>query len=340
VDVVADADAAGDRGGIGFAFGFGFGFGFGLGFGFGFGFGIRFGSRSLKIWPGAGEPDTAAGTMTIARRSRPHPWISTLSAASLALAAGAFGVGCFGTQANLPPGQDPEKVSRAEYDVAQDEWQHGRLRPAMQHAMRASEIDEGHADAHHFVAILYLALCQIENDCRLGDAETYARKAVKADPENRPARHTLGVILVQQKKWDEAIQVLRPLAEDITYRTPELAWYDLGGAYLGRGDYDRAIDSLTKALALKPGFCWANYRLGLVYEKKGDLGRAIDELSKAVEPAAPACRNLQDAYEARGRLQRRLGKEDEARRDFETCAKLGVTTSAGKTCEAASRTRG
>lgn len=278
--------------------------------------------------------------MSSPRSSRPHPWIATLSAASLALAGALAGSACVPTRGSVAPGQDPERVSRAEYDVAQDEWQHGRLRPAMQHAMRASEVDEGHADAHHFVAILYLALCQIENDCRLGDAEIFARKAVKADPENRPARHTLGLLLVQQKKWDEAVAVLRPLAEDITYRTPELAWYDLGGAYLGRGEYELAIDSLTKALALKPGFCWANYRLGLVYEKKGDLGRAVEELSKAVEPAAPACRNLQDAYEARGRMQRRLGKEDAARRDFETCAKLGVTTSAGKTCEVAARTRG
>jgi tetratricopeptide (TPR) repeat protein len=270
---------------------------------------------------------------------RPHPWrFSAARAAALSVALAASG--CFASGANLPAGQDPEKVSLAEYDVARDEWSHGRIRPAMAHAMRASEVDENHADAHHFVAFLYLALCQTENDCRLEEAEKFAKKALKADPENRAARHTLGVILVQEKKWDEAIATLRPLAEDVTYRTPELAWYDLGGAYLGRGDLDRAIEAETKALALKPGFCWANYRMGLAYEKKGDLPHAIDELSKAVEPDAPACRNLQDAYEARARLQRKIGKEEEAHRDYETCAKLGATTVIGRTCTTAAKTRG
>ena len=167
---------------------------------------------------------------------------------------------------------DPEKVSRAEYDLASDDWKHGRLRGAMEHALKASAIDDGHAEAHHFVAILFMALCQTEGDCRWGEAEKYARKAVAADVEFRPARHTLGVILIQEKKYDEAIAVLRPLAEDILYKTPELAWYDLGGAYLERGDADQAVEALSKAIALKPTFCWANYRLGLAFEKKGLLG--------------------------------------------------------------------
>ena len=34
---------------------------------------------------------------------------------------------------------------------------------------------------------------------------------------------------------------------------------------------------------------------------KGLFAKAEEELSNAVEPADPACRNLQDAYEARGR---------------------------------------
>src|SRR5579859_5760862 len=105
----------------------------------------------------------------------------------------------------VPNGADPEKVARAEYDLAQDEWRHGRLRSAMEHAIRASDADETYAESHHFVAILYLALCQIEGDCRFDEAENYAKKAVAADAEYRPAKHTLGMILVEEKKYDEAI---------------------------------------------------------------------------------------------------------------------------------------
>ncbi len=232
----------------------------------------------------------------------------------------------------VPNGADPEKVSRAEYDLAQDEWKHGRLRSAMDHAIKASEADDMHAEAQHFVAILFLALCQTEGDCRFEEAEKYAKKSVAADPEYRPAKHTLGMILVTEKKWDEAIAVLQPLAEDIIYKTPELAWYDLGGAFLGKGDPDKAIDALSKAVALKPTFCWANYRLGLAYEKKGMLDLAAKELTEAVEPADPACRNLQDAYEARGRVLARLGKKAEAKADFTLCVQLSPATASGKAC--------
>ena len=245
-----------------------------------------------------------------------------------------FASACNKQPNGVAAGQDPEKVSRSEYDVAQDEWKHGRLRSAMEHAIRASDADEMHAEAHHFVAIVYLALCQSEGDCRLADAERYARKAVVADPEYRPAKHTLGMILVAERKYDDAIAVLQPLAEDIIYKTPELAWYDLGGAFLGKGDNDRAIDALSRAVALKPSFCWANYRLGLAYEKKGMLDAARKELTEAVEPADPACRNLQDAYEARGRVLQRLGKISEAKADFQLCVSLSAATPSGKACRA------
>jgi type IV pilus assembly protein PilF len=259
----------------------------------------------------------------------------TMRSSLLALALPLALSGCFGRQANgVPAGADPEKVSRAEFDLAQDDWKNGRIRASMDHAQKASAADEGHAEAHHFVAILYMALCQLENDCRWDEAEKYARKAVLADVEYRPAKHTLGVILIHQKKYDEAIVVLRPLAEDILYKTPELAWYDLGGAHLEKGDPDHAIEALTKAVALKPTFCWANYRLGLAWEKKGVMDKAESELSNALEPSDPACRNLQDAYEARARVRERVGRKDLAKSDYELCAKLSMTTVSGKSCVA------
>jgi type IV pilus assembly protein PilF len=232
----------------------------------------------------------------------------------------------------VPEGQDPEKFSRAEYDVARDEWKHARLRSAMDHAQRASAADEGNAEAHNFVALLYMAICQDEGDCRWSEAEKFARKAVAADGSYLDGRHTLGSVLLQQSKWDEAITVLDPLAKDILYKTPELAWYDLGAAYLGKGQPDQAIEALSRAIALKPTFCWVHWRMGLAFEKKGDFARAEDELGKAVEPEAPACRNLQDAYEARARVRKHLGKCDDAKADAELCVKLAPSKPAGRAC--------
>src|SRR5262249_15292213 len=154
-----------------------------------------------------------AGRQSIGRGMVPSSVLRVLGAcASLALGSTLLAA-CNKNPPGVPNGADPEKVARAEYDLAQDEWRHGRLRSAMEHAIRASDADETYAEADHFVAILYLALCQIEGDCRFDEAEAYARKAVVADPEYRPGKHTLGVILVEEKKYDEAIKILQPLAE-------------------------------------------------------------------------------------------------------------------------------
>ncbi|GAC1352886.1 MAG: hypothetical protein NVSMB1_20320 [Polyangiales bacterium] len=244
--------------------------------------------------------------------------------------------GCPHAANGVPAGRDPEKVSHSELDLAQDEWKHGRLRSAMDHAQKASAADDSHAAAHEFVAILYLALCQTEGDCRLAEAEKYARKALSADGEDRSAKNLFGNILINEKKYDEAIKVLAPLAEDIIYKTPELAWYHLGRAYMGKGELDRAIEALSKSVALRPTFCLANYQLGIAFEKKGDLPRAEEELSRAVEPENPACKDLQDAYEARARIHVRLGKRDLARQDYETCVRLSAppraSTETGRVC--------
>src|SRR5688572_21563533 len=102
----------------------------------------------------------------------------TMRSSLLALALPLVLAGCPRQANGVPNGADPEKVSRAEFDLAQDDWKNGRIRASMDHAQKASNADEAHAEAHHFVAILYMALCQLENDCRWDEAEKFARKAV------------------------------------------------------------------------------------------------------------------------------------------------------------------
>jgi len=269
-------------------------------------------------------------TPTIAR----DPASTAAKRALLSIAAAVGCVALSGCPRNtgVPEGQDPEKFSRAEYDVARDEWKNHRLRSAMDHAQRASRADEGHAEAHNFVAILYMAICQEEGDCRWPEAEAYARKSIASDATYLDAKKTLATILLQQKKWDDAIKVLDPLAKDILYKTPELAWYDLGAAYLGKGQPDQAIEALSRAIALKPGFCWVHWRLGLAYELKSDFGKAEDELVKATDLDVVQCRNNQEAYVARARVRARQHKCDLAKQDWELCVKIAPATPSGKEC--------
>jgi tetratricopeptide (TPR) repeat protein len=230
-----------------------------------------------------------------------------------------------------------EARSVAEQDLAVDAQKHGRLREALDHAQRALKLNPENAEATHVEAVVLLAFCALDAtgvDCRFKEAESLARHTLELMPEHREAKNTLGVILVHEHRYDEAIAVLKPLTEDLVYSNPESAWGNLGWAYLERGSTEEAIDALHRAVAVQPLFCVGNYRLGLAYERKGDLSSAREALTKAVETDHPVCRRLQDAYGARARILERQGLKDDARADLTRCRDMAAQTPAGQKCAA------
>jgi Tfp pilus assembly protein PilF len=158
--------------------------------------------------------------------------------------------------------------------------------------------------------------------------------AIDAKPEFREAKNTYGVILIHQKKYDQAIAVLKPLAEDILYQTPENAWGNLGWAYLEKGDLGLAIEALRRSIAAQPNFCVGNYRLGLAYEKKQSPAAAAEAFTRAVETDHPSCKGLQEAFAGRARAYVRLGRIEDARPDAERCVQLDKRTPTGRECTA------
>jgi Tfp pilus assembly protein PilF len=235
---------------------------------------------------------------------------------------------------NGPRPQDASRQSESEYDIARDLWlRRGQTREALEHALKAVELDDENADASHLCALLYLDFCsQSRDECRLGEAEKHARRALTLKPDYREARNTLAVVLIHQKKAAAAVELLKPLTEDILYQTPENAWGNLGWAYLELGQLDPAIDALRRSIAAQPQFCVGNYRLGLAHERKGELGAALTAFTRALETEAPGCKALQEAWAGRGRVSFRAGNVDSARADLSHCVKLSGATSAGKEC--------
>ena len=113
-----------------------------------------------------------------------------------------------GRGANVP---DAERQSDSEYDVARDLFLNRHdPRGALEHAQKAVELNDQNAEANHFVALIYLSFCSTSSlDCRLPDAERAARRAVQIKADFRDAQNTLGVILIQEKKYDEAVTTLK-----------------------------------------------------------------------------------------------------------------------------------
>lgn len=233
---------------------------------------------------------------------------------------------------------DAERQSEAEYDMARDLFLTRRdPRGALAHVQKAVELNDANADAYHLTALIYLSFCStsmVAEDCRLGEAEKAARQAVKSRPDFREAQNTLGVILIQEKQFDEAVSVLDPLAHDMLYQMPWDAWGNLGLAYLEKGKLEDAVTALRRSISAEPRYCVGNYRLGLALEKKGDLDAARQALSQALETNRPECQLLQDAFEARARVYSKSKNCELARGDWEKCRDLSPSTPAGLRCVA------
>ncbi|HXK19307.1 MAG TPA: hypothetical protein VNG33_15950 [Polyangiaceae bacterium] len=255
------------------------------------------------------------------RRAR---WLILAAYAALSACAASNGEGA----------KDPDRMSDSEYDVARDLWlRRSSPREALDHALKAVELNDENADAAHLVALIYMDFCSRNlNECRLQEAEKHARLALKAKPDYREATNTLGVILIHEKRYADAIKVLKPLTEDILYNTPENAWGNLGWAQLESGATDAAVESLRRSVAAQPLFCVGLYRLGLAYERRHEDTAASETLTRALETQAPGCNSLQDAYVARARIEARVGNADAARADLEHCVELSGKTEAGKEC--------
>ncbi len=270
-------------------------------------------------------------------RSSFLPRVAVTAAFALAIAA-LSAVGCTGKSSSQPNAKSPETQSDAEYDLARDLFQKGKPREALDHARKAAELNEDNDKAHYMVAVVLISFCQTNRgleapDCKLADVEKAARAALKANPQFRDATNMLGTVLINEKKYKDAITVLEPLTKDAAYVNPYFAWGNLGWAQLEDGQIDASITSLKNAVGTEPRFCVGHYRLGLALEKKGDLAGAEQSLSSAVT-ADPACADLQDAWEARGRVRTKQNKLPDARQDYARCIEISKETAAGKRCAA------
>lgn len=234
------------------------------------------------------------------------------------------------------PTGDPIKMSKSETDLAADLWQRlSQTREALDHALKAVELDDENADAAHLVALLYLDFCRTSaiGECRLKEAEKHARHAISKKDNFLEAQNTLAVILIHQERYVEAVKILVPITEDILYGTPEIAWGNLGWAYLGMGDNNKAIPALRRAVAAQPLFCVGSFRLGVAYHRTGAMESAVEALNRALETDAPGCSRMQDAYFERAQVNRALGAESSTRADLDRCVDLSKSSPTGRKCD-------
>jgi tetratricopeptide (TPR) repeat protein len=130
------------------------------------------------------------------------------------------------------------------------------------------DADMAESDALQSEILLYDA----ERDYETDNLEACIRKlqrALEIDSMNPAIYHQLGIGLLRQGRYEEALGMLeRGLEFDPMY---EEAQFALGDAYFHLGMYECAMNAYKQTLHLNPHNIDAYHHLGLIYEKQGEI---------------------------------------------------------------------
>ncbi|MCK5176302.1 MAG: tetratricopeptide repeat protein, partial [Candidatus Aenigmarchaeota archaeon] len=156
------------------------------------------------------------------------------------------------------------------------------------------EFEEQNKDLINDLAkTFFLRADNFELQLKYNEAEKYYKKALALDDQNPIYLNAYGLLLHKLGQYDKAIEYynnslkisFKIFEED--YLGVAQIYNNLGGAYKSKGEYDKAIEYLEKAVKIleedHPDVAVSYNNLGEVYRLKGEYDKAIEYLEKALK---------------------------------------------------------
>ncbi len=160
------------------------------------------------------------------------------------------------------------------------------------------------------------AVSDFERQQLYPQAEEECRAALQTDPNNEELQSALGRVLVEEKKWDEAISALRVAIS--LQPTDAVAHNNLGVALQTEGNVADAILEFREAIHRKPDYLEAHSNLGHALEEQNDLRGAVAELHEVLRIKPDDA----EAHFHLGLVNYRQGNSDEAVEEYREAIRL------------------
>jgi len=111
---------------------------------------------------------------------------------------------------------------------------------------------------------------------RLAEAERSLRSQIARAPQDARALLLLGVVLDNEKKFDEAEAFYRRATKSAPEAAP--VWNNFGNHWLARGRPEEACTAFTRVLAIDPNHANAHLQLARISLDQGNAAQAVTHL--------------------------------------------------------------
>ena len=202
----------------------------------------------------------------------------------------------------------PTEMARMYIDIANGAILEGDATGALENLFHAEKADSKLPELYHSEALAYF----MKHD--LATAVIKARKAVALKADYSDANNTLGKLLIDSGKSDEAVEYLTRASSDPIYREAFKSLTNLGIIYYRRGEYGRAETYLTRAVTDSPAAaCVAFYYRGHIRLHDSKFREALSDYDNA---GKKGCAGFADAHMAMGIAYERSRQYDLARKKY------------------------
>ncbi len=199
-----------------------------------------------------------------------------------------------------------KKEASARMEMGVTYLEQRNLPAAMRELTKAKELDPDNPAIDMMLGLAYQKRGDLEK------AEEYLREAVRKKPDYAEGHNNLGNLLSLQGKSEEAIREYEKAVANVTYPTPEYAYYNMGREYARLKDLPKAEAMYHRAIVLSPSFVEAYRELAMIQSEEGKWKEAVRTLEKMVEIAPFYARGWLDL----GRLYLRLDRPGEGLEAF------------------------
>lgn len=167
--------------------------------------------------------------------------------------------------------------ARAHTDLSTAYYGAGQYEVALEEVRIALEADDEYLPAVNQLGLIYIALGQTEQ------AKEQLHRAIKLDPNDPSVNNNYGMLLCSLGDEAEAMRYFEKALNDPLYRTPEFAYVNAGICVKNMGDYARANQFLSRALALSPDQPLALYHMADLAYRSGDYRNARRRITRYLQ---------------------------------------------------------